>query len=479
MTGEGRRSEVVLLDGRRVELIIQPKLFAGDLFDIVASHFNLKEKEYFGLAFLDDSCQYSWLNLDKRVLEHEYAKKHSHEKLVLHFLVKYFVESIRQLNDRASVELFYLQAKALVVNEVIQVDADTVFLLSALVLQATYSDFISDSKTRAYLKKLQLIPTYILKELPSLEVCEQNVIEEYKQLKGQSRGEAIIRYMSLVEKQPTYGVHFYEIKDKTGIPYWLGLSYKGINQFDYNDRRIPRRSFLWKQLENLYFREKKFSIEVRDPKRVVHTLSSINLYENAIEESVDTIDDLSSAITDPTTQVSVSRRTFGPCNVTVYVWFAASAALTKCIWSMAIAQHQFYIDRRNSHKNSVIPPRPLQEIKAELDSNKTCVSSHSTSRSGDLPLRRSHSSHSLPTLRIEDEELNQLQNNKEEQQKQMFETLKVRKEALEVAVNRKLAELKSLCLKEGVKSRSHVLSVYYFWCSLMCFLFILVFIWIY
>lgn len=81
MSVEGRRSEVILLDDRRVELLIQvnelksienmndyfvvsnfiqPKLFAGDLFDIVASHFNLKEKEYFGLAFLDetyDECQ--------------------------------------------------------------------------------------------------------------------------------------------------------------------------------------------------------------------------------------------------------------------------------------------------------------------------------------------------------------------------------------------------------------------------------------
>jgi hypothetical protein len=269
MTAEGRRSEVILLDGRRVELIIQPKLFAGDLFDIVSSHFNLKEKEYFGLAFLDETCQYSWLNLDKRVLEHEYAKKHTHEKLILHFLVKYFVESIAQLNDTASVELFYLQAKSLVANEVIQVDADTVFLLAALVLQSTYNDYINESKTRAYLKKLQLIPTYILKELPSLTICEEKVIQHYIELKGQSRGDAIVKYMSIIEKQPTYGVHFYEIKDKTGIPYWLGLSYKGINQFDYNDRRVPRRNFLWKQLENLYFREKKFSIEVRDPKRLV------------------------------------------------------------------------------------------------------------------------------------------------------------------------------------------------------------------
>ncbi|KAH9425853.1 FERM domain-containing protein 4A, partial [Dermatophagoides pteronyssinus] len=150
--------------------------------------------------------------------------------------------------------------------------------------------------------------------------------------------------MCLIEKQPTYGVHFYEVKDKSKQPYWLGLSFKGIDQFSYADRRLPLKQFAWKQLENLYFRECKFSIEVRDLKRVVHTLSSINLYENAIEDP-DTFDDLSTAICDPTTQVSVSRRTFGPCNVTVFVWFASTSSLTKCIWSMAISQHQFYIDR--------------------------------------------------------------------------------------------------------------------------------------
>ncbi|KAH9425850.1 FERM domain-containing protein 4A, partial [Dermatophagoides pteronyssinus] len=66
--------EVILLDGRSVEILIQPRLFAGDLFDTVASHFDLKEKEYFGLAFLDETGQYNWLNLEKRVLEHEYAQ---------------------------------------------------------------------------------------------------------------------------------------------------------------------------------------------------------------------------------------------------------------------------------------------------------------------------------------------------------------------------------------------------------------------
>ena len=36
-------------------LRFQPKLYAGDLLDLVASHFSLKEKEYFGLAYKDET----------------------------------------------------------------------------------------------------------------------------------------------------------------------------------------------------------------------------------------------------------------------------------------------------------------------------------------------------------------------------------------------------------------------------------------
>lgn len=36
-------------------LFFQPKLLAKELLDLVASHFNLKEKEYFGIAFTDET----------------------------------------------------------------------------------------------------------------------------------------------------------------------------------------------------------------------------------------------------------------------------------------------------------------------------------------------------------------------------------------------------------------------------------------
>lgn len=141
-----------------------------------------------------------------------------------------------------------------------------------------------------------------LKHLESLATCEDRIVATYRSLQGVTRGEAIYRFMRLVERQPAYGVHFYEVKDnKSNLLYWLGLSFKGIGQFDHQDRQTPLKHFAWKQLENLYYRGRKFSIEVSNLKRVVHTLSSINLYENAIKD-VGTFDDLSSAICDPTTQ---------------------------------------------------------------------------------------------------------------------------------------------------------------------------------
>ncbi|EEC20277.1 hypothetical protein IscW_ISCW023895 [Ixodes scapularis] len=258
---DGRRSQVVLLDERRLDILIQPRLYACDLLDMVASHFNLKEKEYFGLAFLDETGHYHWLQLDKRVLEHDLPKKSSQGVLVLYFLVK-----------------------------------------------------------------------------------------------------------------------------------------------------------------------------------VVHALSSFNVYEDVIEAPPEVFDPLADAISDSTTQVSVSRRTFGPGNVTVLVWFAATPSLTKSIWSMAIAQHQFYLDN-NVGKRKIEDVGTLDKFAAELSKSSQSLSSASTGSN----LSRSASCHSLPAIKIEDHVNEETQAAKQE----MLLALKARKEALEDALRKKLEELKTLCLREG------------------------------
>ena len=148
----------------------------------------------------------------------------------------------------------------------------------------------------------------------------------------------------------------------------------------------------------MYFRDKKFSIEVHDAKRVIQTVSSFNLYDDMKS------DDLSEAITEATTQVtklhtakkvnknekilfnwqnyflsqvSLSRRSYHPGNIHVYVWFGKTQTLTKCIWQSAISQHQFYLDRKQA-KMRPFQLRTLKEIARDLTRSSLSLSSNSS-----------------------------------------------------------------------------------------------------
>uniref|UniRef100_A0A8C6MUG5 FERM domain containing 4A n=2 Tax=Mus spicilegus TaxID=10103 RepID=A0A8C6MUG5_MUSSI len=400
---EGRRCQVHLLDDRKLELLVQPKLLAKELLDLVASHFNLKEKEYFGIAFTDETGHLNWLQLDRRVLEHDFPKKSG--PVVLYFCVRFYIESISYLKDNATIELFFLNAKSCIYKELIDVDSEVVFELASYILQEAKGDFSSNEVVRNDLKKLPALPTQALKEHPSLAYCEDRVIEYYKKLNGQTRGQAIVNYMSIVESLPTYGVHYYAVKDKQGIPWWLGLSYKGIFQYDYHDKVKPRKIFQWRQLENLYFREKKFSVEVHDPRRA-----------------------------------SVTRRTFGHSGIAVHTWYACPA-LIKSIWAMAISQHQFYLDRKQS-KSKIHAARSLSEIAIDLTETGTLKTSK-LANMGSKGKIISGSSGSLLSSGSQESDSSQ------SAKKDMLAALKSRQEALEETLRQRLEELKRLCLREA------------------------------
>ncbi|XP_078275504.1 FERM domain-containing protein 4A [Rhinoraja longicauda] len=317
----------------------------------------------------------------------------------------FYIESIAYLKDNATVELFFLNAKSCIYKELIEVDTEAIFELAAFILQEAKGDYSSNEATRTDLKKLPALPTQALKEHPSLAYCEDRVIEYYKKVTGQSRGQAIVNYMSIAESLPTYGVHYYAVKDKQGIPWWLGLSYKGIFQYDYHDKVKPRKIFQWRQLENLYFREKKFSVEVHDPRRA-----------------------------------SVTRRTFGHSGIAVHTWYACTA-LIKSIWAMAISQHQFYLDRKQS-KSKIHAARSLSEIAIDLTETGTLKTSK-LANLGSKGKIISGSSGSLLSSGSQESDSSQ------SAKKDMLAALKSRQDALEETLKLRLDELKRLCLREA------------------------------
>uniref|UniRef100_A0AAZ3R8M5 FERM domain-containing protein n=1 Tax=Oncorhynchus tshawytscha TaxID=74940 RepID=A0AAZ3R8M5_ONCTS len=216
--------------------------------------------------------------------------------------------------------------------------------------------------------------------------------------------------MSIVESLPTYGVHYYTVKDKQGIPWWLGLSYKGIFQYDYQDKVKPRKVFQWRQLENLYFREKKFSVEVHDPRRA-----------------------------------SVTRRTFGHSGIAVHTWYACPA-LIKSIWAMAISQHQFYLDRKQS-KSKIHAARSLSEIAIDLTETGTLKTSK-LANMGSKGKIISGSSGSLLSSGSQESDSSQTA------KKDMLAALRARQEALEETLKQRLEELKNICIREAVRHRN-------------------------
>ena len=76
--------------------------------------------------------------------------------------------------------------------------------------------------------------------------------------------------------------------------------------------------------------------------------------------------------------MSVSRRTFNPGSIHVYVWYAASSSLTKCIWQSAISQHQFYLDRKQARLRGGAGLRTLKEIARDLTRSSASLSSASS-----------------------------------------------------------------------------------------------------
>uniref|UniRef100_A0A674MK49 FERM domain containing 4B n=1 Tax=Takifugu rubripes TaxID=31033 RepID=A0A674MK49_TAKRU len=400
---EGRQFQVNLLDGRKLELLVQPKLLSRDLLDLVASHFILKEKEYFGLCFTDDIGQNNWLQLDRKVLDHDFSKASG--PLELNFLVRFYIDKFTFLKETTTVELFFLNAKSLVYKVSLTIFILLLIALCLFIFQESKGDYISNENARSDLKLLPVLPTRVLREHPSLNYCEDKVIEHYRKLKGLTRGEAIVQYLTLVESLPTYGVHYYPVKDKQEIPWWLGVSYKGIGQYDLQDKLKPRKLFQWKQLENLYFREKKFSVEVNDPHRK-----------------------------------TVTKRTFGQTSLVIYTWYA-SHTLIKTIWVMAISQHQFYLDMKQS-KSKMTTARSTGDI--AMDLTEIChpqITKLSGSESKNHLIMASNGS--LISAGSADSEVS------EDQKKEKVAELKKKEKDLQEKLAKKLEELKKICLREA------------------------------
>ncbi|OQR80045.1 FERM domain-containing protein 4A-like [Tropilaelaps mercedesae] len=390
------RCEIDLLGERRIDTQIDEKLIAEDLLNLAASHLKLRERELFGLSWQDEDGHLHWLQPEKLVLDQvtenciQQGGNGEAPRVVLHLMIKFYVPTIALLADAATVEAFFMQAKLLMSKGVLESDSQTEYRLTALALQANFGDWTRDDDAKLRLRQMGF-PSPSLTKHKSVDYCERKILEDYRSFLGFTRGNAVIQYMNTVEGLATYGIHFYKVqqKDRNGPVMWIGLSHRGLSEYDLNNRKVPKKFYQWKYMENIYYRETKFSIEINNPKSSTSTLSG---------------------------------------NASVIVWYAANAALNKTIWSMAIAQHQFHMDSRRARKQTSEDFLRLQRIAQELNNPSQMTIRSSLSR---IALAFEGRDDDKATTEVK------------------LSRLSVKKSALVEILRKKLKELQEICVREA------------------------------
>ncbi|KAE9419942.1 hypothetical protein Angca_002354, partial [Angiostrongylus cantonensis] len=151
--------------------------------------------------------------------------------------------------------------------------------------------------------------------------------------------------MRIVEKCSKYGSRLYQVNEKSGSHCVLSINSRGIQVFESVDTIRPKEDFSWNFLDNLYYKDHTFSIEVRDPRS--KQIFGLNVLRAPLARD----DDLTQALSDPTTQRPISRRCQSiSTKVSVHTFVCESSALCRSIWTTAIAQHQFFLDQKDRQR---------------------------------------------------------------------------------------------------------------------------------
>ncbi len=72
----------------------------------------------------------------------------------------------------------------------------------------------------------------------------------------------MLEYLKVCQDMETYGITYYEVKNKKGTELVLGVDALGLNVYAKNNRLNPQINFPWSEINIISYESKNFVIKV-------------------------------------------------------------------------------------------------------------------------------------------------------------------------------------------------------------------------
>uniref|UniRef100_A0A8C9X0M9 FERM, ARHGEF and pleckstrin domain-containing protein 1 n=1 Tax=Sander lucioperca TaxID=283035 RepID=A0A8C9X0M9_SANLU len=238
---------VRMLDDTEELFDISQKASGKVLFDLVCSHMNLIEGDYFGLEFQNHQKMMVWLDHIKPIIKQLRRPKHT----ILRFAVKFFPPDHAQLLEELTRYLFALQIKQDVSCGRLTCNDTSAALMVSHIIQSEIGDF-EESQCRSHL----LNNNYIPDQMPLID----KIMEFHSKNIGQTPAESDHQLLEVARRLEMYGIRLHPAKDREGTRLSLAVAHTGVLVFQGHTKI---NAFNWSKVRKLSFKRKRFLIKLR------------------------------------------------------------------------------------------------------------------------------------------------------------------------------------------------------------------------
>uniref|UniRef100_A0A8C5EXZ6 FERM domain-containing protein 3 n=1 Tax=Gouania willdenowi TaxID=441366 RepID=A0A8C5EXZ6_GOUWI len=251
---------VRLLDDQETCCSIQRDTKGQFLLDHVCNHYNLLEKDYFGIRYVDPDKQRHWLDPNKSVVR---QMKSAQQPYTMCFRVKFYPNEPMKIKEELTRYLLYQQLKRDIYHGRLLCPFTEAAYLGACIVQAELGDHDPEEQPSDYIRDFKLFPKQTLK-------LEKKIMSLHKnELRGQHAALAELNMLQRAHSLDTYGVDPHPCKDFTGSTAFLGFTAIGFVVFQGNKRIHLLK---WADVSKLKFEGKTFYvIGIQKEKKLVLT----------------------------------------------------------------------------------------------------------------------------------------------------------------------------------------------------------------